>query len=76
MVSGPSERVRGGRSEGGAAVGFRPWGGPVEDELRGLLFGGFTRTSSSLLIVYHRNTAEAENVWRWLTLLKNAGGGL
>ena len=71
-----SERTRGGRSEGGAAVGFGAGAWPAEEDLLERVAGGFNKTSSSRLIVYHRRTVEAEKVWRWPTLLKKAGGGL
>ncbi len=89
MASRPCERARGGRRVGGAGVGFGfgfgaagagvagaagAW--PAEGEVRERVAGGFSRTSSSLLMVYHRRTAEAEKVWRWPTLLKKDGGGL
>jgi hypothetical protein len=62
----------------GSAVDLKPGGGDgsAVDEVRERVGGGFSRASSSLSMVYHRSTAEAENVGRCLTLLKKAGGGL
>lgn len=73
---GPLKRDGGGPRAGGAAVGLKRGDGPAGEGFRERAVGGLSSASSSGLIVYHRRTAEAENVCRCLILLKKAGGGL